>query len=58
MQAGGDRSARALAEEALLAEKRGEVQRRIADTQKQATDAVKSQLESQLEKLPLPKLGF
>jgi len=31
---------------------------RIADTQKQATDAVKSQLESQLEKLPLPKLKF
>jgi len=48
----------AAAYEALLAEKRGEVQRRIADTQKQATDAVKSQLESQLEKLPLPKLGF
>ena len=44
--------------EAVLAEKRGEVQRRIADTQKQATDAVKSQLESQLERLPLPKLGF
>jgi len=31
---------------------------RIADTQKQATDAVKSKLESQLEKLPLPKLKF
>jgi hypothetical protein len=48
----------AAAYEAVLAEKRGEVQRRIADTQKQATDAVKSQLESQLERLPLPKLGF
>lgn len=48
----------AAAYEAVLAEKRGEVQRRIADTQKQATEAVKSQLESQLERLPLPKLGF
>lgn len=48
----------AAAYETVLAEKRGEVQRRIADTQKQATDAVKSQLESQLERLPLPKLGF
>jgi uncharacterized protein (TIGR03545 family) len=48
----------AAAYEAVLAEKKEELQRRIADTQKQATEAVKSQLESQLEKLPLPKLGF
>jgi uncharacterized protein (TIGR03545 family) len=44
--------------EAVLAGKRGEVEKRIADTRKQATDAVKSELESQLEKLPLPKLKF
>ena len=50
--------AEAAAYEAVLAEKRAEVERRIADTQKQATDAVRSQMESQLEKLPLPKLGF
>ncbi|MBN2554050.1 MAG: hypothetical protein JXB06_14835 [Spirochaetales bacterium] len=50
--------AEAAAYEAVLAEKRAEVERRIADTQKQATDAVRSQLESQLEKLPLPRLGF
>jgi uncharacterized protein (TIGR03545 family) len=48
----------AAAYEAVLAEKRGEVEKRIADTQKQAADAVKSQLESQLEKLPLPKVKF
>ena len=48
----------AAAYEAVLAEKRAEVEKRIADTQKQATDAVKSELESQLEKLPLPKLKF
>ena len=48
----------AAAYEAVLAQKRAEVEKRIADTQKQATDAVKSQLESQLEKLPLPRLKF
>ena len=48
----------AAAYEAILDEKRGEVEKRIADLQKQATDAVKSQLESQLEQLPLPKLKF
>jgi uncharacterized protein (TIGR03545 family) len=48
----------AAAYEAVLAGRRAEVEKRIADTQKQATDAVKSQLESQLEKLPLPKLKF
>ncbi|UCF99111.1 MAG: TIGR03545 family protein [Spirochaetaceae bacterium] len=40
--------------EAVLEQRRAEVEKRIADTQKQATDAVRSQL----EKLPLPKLGF
>ena len=35
-----------------------ELEKRIADTQKQATEEIKSQLESQLEKLPLPKLKF
>jgi len=50
--------AEAAAHEAVLIQKRVEVEKRIADTQKQATDAVKSQLKSQLEKLPLPKLGF
>jgi hypothetical protein len=44
--------------EAILAEKRADVEKRIAETQKQATDAVRSELESQLEKLPLPKLKF
>jgi uncharacterized protein (TIGR03545 family) len=44
--------------ESVLAQKRAEVEKRIADTQKEATDAVKSELESQLEKLPLPKLKF
>ena len=48
----------AAAYEAVLAQKREEVEKRIADLKKQATDAVKSQLESQLEKLPLPKLKF
>jgi uncharacterized protein (TIGR03545 family) len=44
--------------ESALAEKRKEVEKRIDETQKEAADAVKSQLESQLEKLPLPKLRF
>jgi len=48
----------AAAYEAILAQKRTEVEKRIADIKQQATDAVKSQLESQLEKLPLPKLKF
>jgi uncharacterized protein (TIGR03545 family) len=48
----------AAAYEEVLAQKRAEVEERIGDTREQATDAVKSQLESQLEKLPLPKLGF
>jgi hypothetical protein len=48
----------AAAYEEVLVQKRSDVEKRIAETQKQATDAVKSQLESQLEKLPLPKLGF
>jgi uncharacterized protein (TIGR03545 family) len=44
--------------EAALAQKRAEVEERIAAVRQQATDAVRSQLESQLEKLPLPKLKF
>jgi len=48
--------------EAVLAQKRGEVEKRISDSQKQATDAVKSELEKQLDqikgKVPLPRLNF
>jgi uncharacterized protein (TIGR03545 family) len=44
--------------EAVLARKRAEVEERVAGIRQQATDAAKSQLESQLEKLPLPKLKF
>ena len=44
--------------EAVLAEKRAEVEERVHDIRQEATGAVKSQLESQLEKLPLPKMKF
>jgi uncharacterized protein (TIGR03545 family) len=46
----------------VLEQKRSEVEERIADIEKQATDAVKSELEKQLDqikdKVPLPRLSF
>ena len=53
-QAAGGNLADVAAYEAVLERKRSEVEKRISDSQKQATDAVKSELEKQL----LPKLGF
>ena len=53
-QAAGGNLADVTAYEAVLEQKRSEVEKRISDSQKQATDAVKSEL----EKLPLPKMGF
>jgi vacuolar-type H+-ATPase subunit I/STV1 len=48
--------------EAVLEQKRSAVEKRIADVEKQATDAVKSELEKQLDqikdKVPLPRLDF
>jgi hypothetical protein len=61
-QTSGGNLADVNAYEAVLAQKRGEVEKRISDSQKQATDAVKSELEKQLDqikdKVPLPRLNF
>jgi uncharacterized protein (TIGR03545 family) len=61
-QTAGGNLADVNAYEAVLAQKRGEVEKRISDSQKQATDAVKSELEKQLDqikdKVPLPRLNF
>jgi vacuolar-type H+-ATPase subunit I/STV1 len=58
-QTAGGNLADVNAYEAVLAQKRGEVEKRISDSQKQATDAVKSELEKQLDqikdKVPLPR---
>jgi uncharacterized protein (TIGR03545 family) len=58
-QTAGGNLADVNAYEAVLAQKRGEVEKRISDSQKQATDAVKYELEKQLDqikdKVPLPR---
>jgi len=54
VRAAGGNLAEVAAYEAVLEQKRSEVEKRISDSQKQATDAVKSELEKQL----MPKLGF
>lgn len=61
-QTAGGNLADVNAYEAVLEQKRIEVEKRISDSQKQATDAVKSELEKQLDqikdKVPLPHLSF
>jgi len=61
-QTAGGNLADVNAYEAVLEQKRSEVEKRISDSKRQATDAVKSELEKQLDqikdKVPLPSLGF
>ena len=61
-QTAGGNLADVNAYEAVLEQKRIEVEKRISDSQKQAADAVKSELEKQLDqikdKVPLPHLSF